>query len=248
MKHREYISEETKTQLRSMGLPYMAELINEFEQSPDWLLLTFTEKLEMIINRLYQERNVQRIKRLKRLAKLRYPNASIMGIHYTDERALNRSQILELGSCGFLRNETNIIIEGPTGSGKTHLACAIGNACCEHDIRTIYIRFPDFIQQYEEIRDKKASRRKFISKYAKCPLLIMDEWLMSPVTKEVESLLLEIMEIRHTESSTIFCSQYKQEDWHDLLGGGVQADSILDRIIHKQLRIQIGKMNMRAMK
>lgn len=242
------LSGDVLVKLQSLGLSEVTHILEEVQNQSAWIDMSFTEKLEYIITRVHQIKSSERIARLKRAAKLRIPNASLSGLTYTDKRQLNRSMMLELGSTHFLKDATNIIIEGPTGSGKTHIACAIANACLEHDLKTCYIRFPDLILSHEECSENIAAKRRLINRLSSYPILVIDEWLMSKVSVKTQDILFEIIERRHTDFSTIFCSQYSLDNWHEKLGGNTKADSIMDRIIHNKLVIQLGNENMRKLK
>ena len=133
---------------------------------------------------------------------------------------------------------------GVTGSGKTFLSNCLGKAACRDAISTRYIRIFDLFAQLEEA-ELKRGRNKLINKYAKCPLLILDEWLINSMNEQEIEFIFELVERRYQNKSTIFCTQFKIESWHTRLGGGVHADAIMDRIIHNSITINAGDVNMR---
>ena len=140
------ISDESRRKLREMQLEPMIEALDNQETNRDsYLGMSFDDRLNLLIDECYTAKNNDRAKRLMRCAKLRYPNADINTIYY-EGRGLNRNAILGLGSCSFITSRTNLIINGFTGSGKTHLACAIGKESCRHLHRTKYIRMPDMLE------------------------------------------------------------------------------------------------------
>lgn len=128
--------------------------------------------------------------------------------------------------------------------GKTFLSNCLGKAACRDGITTRYIRIPDLFVQLEEA-ELKRGRNKLINKYAKCPLLILDEWLINSMNEQEIEFIFELVERRYQNKSTIFCTQFKIESWHTRLGGGVHADAIMDRIIHNSITINAGDVNMR---
>lgn len=178
------------------------------------------------------------------LKRIRFPQATIDDIYYT-ERNLDRQRILGIASCQFITSHTNLIFQGFTGSGKSYLACAVGRESCKQDYRVCYIRMPDLLQLYAESSITPSGAAKLLKKYERYPLLILDEWLINDLTQQQEHFLFELIERRYTESSTVFCTQYRIEDWHDRLGGGIHADAIIDRIIHNSIKIYAGDVNMR---
>lgn len=164
---------------------------------------------------------------------------------YYEGRDLNRNTILGLGSCSFISNRTNLIINGFTGSGKTHLACAIGKEACRHLHRTRYLRMPDMLEMLNLAVQSGQSISSTVTKLSNYHLLIIDEWLLDIPSEQEDKYLLEIFERRYDQWPTIFCSQYKTSEWHPRLGGGVVADAIMDRIVHNAITINTGKLNMR---
>jgi DNA replication protein DnaC len=151
----------------------------------------------------------------------------------------------ELSTCQFAKIHSNIIFQGFTGSGKTFLACALGRQSCKQGIRTRYVRVPDLLMEYDEATLKSQGITKLLKKYSSYGLLILDEWLLEDISDKELHFLFELMERRHDDASTIFCTQYHKKDWHSRLGGGIHADSIMDRIVHNAVWVETGGMNMR---
>ena len=164
---------------------------------------------------------------------------------YYTERNIDRAQLTELATCQFIANARNISFQGFTGSGKSFLACAIGKEACKQGIRTRYIRIPDLLMEREDALSEKQGVLKLLKKYSSYKLLILDEWLIQIPTEEEQHFLFELIERRYDEGSTIFCTQYRDEEWHARLGGGILADSILDRVVHRTVRFYSGDINMR---
>jgi DNA replication protein DnaC len=153
--------------------------------------------------------------------------------------------MLELGTCEFMEKYKNIVFQGFTGSGKTYLACAIGKQACKQQYRTRYIRIPDLLMEYDEYRLIPTGTQKLLKKYSAYHLLILDEWLLEETSNDERYFLFELIERRYGAASTIFCTQFRKEDWHGRLGGGTQADAIMDRIVHDAINIDTGTLNMR---
>jgi DNA replication protein DnaC len=112
-------------------------------------------------------------------------------------------------------------------------------------LRTRYIRLPDLLVEHDEATLTLRSNTQLLKKYAGYGLLILDEWLFEDISEDEQHFLFELIERRHESAPTIFCTQYRQEDWHSRLGGGVHADAIMDRIVHNAVWIETGSMNMR---
>jgi DNA replication protein DnaC len=238
------IDTETKRKLRQMGVPEMVVMIESIERDPSYANLTFDERMKMIVDYADQEKENASVKRLLSRAHLRVKHADISNIIY-DGRPLSRDTVNTLGTCQFVDTSTDVIIEGFTGTGKSHLACAIGKQACKHGISTLYLRMPDLLMLREEGLSAGSTESKLLKKYARYKVLAIDEWLIDPLSKDQMRFMLELIDRRHDSSSTIFCSQYKVEDWHARMGGGVHADAIMDRIIHNAVTVRTGEVNMR---
>jgi len=164
---------------------------------------------------------------------------------YDTGRTFNRDTVNELSACNFVANNQSIVLQGYTGSGKTFLACAIGKEACRRHISTKYIRMPDMLAEYADARIIPGKCGKILSKYSKTPLLIIDEWLMSDISKEDLHFIFELAERRSDCTSTIFCTQYSKKDWIQKLGKGVYSETIVDRYAYNTIWIETGKANMR---
>lgn len=139
------INEETKCKLREMSMDPIIEALENQDNNRDvYSIMSFEERFAIAVDECYAAKNADKTRRLIHTAKLRYPNADINTLYY-EGRSINKNEILSLGTCGFVDNKTNLIINGFTGSGKTHLACAIGKEPCRHLHRTRYIRMPEML-------------------------------------------------------------------------------------------------------
>ena len=241
------INNETRRKLDEMNLSEFIQALELQAKEPTYLSLTFEERLQMMIDYTYQEKYTNKVKRLNKLAKFRYPQACIEDIYYTD-RHLDRNKVMGVSTCQFMTTNTNIVIDGFTGSGKTFLACAIGKSACKLGYRTRYIRMPDLLQLHDEAATTVTGVSKLIKKFESYTLLIIDEWLIDELSRQQEHFLFELVERRHTDKSTILCTQYRIEDWHARLGGGIHADAIIDRLVNNSIHIFAGELNMRKIK
>ena len=239
------ISDETKRKLRELGLDELNEILKV--QDKDQTLYTsmpFDERLNLAIDGLYQYKNNSRAKRLIKQAKLRFTDADVNTIYYA-QRGLDKNQIVELSTCQYIRNNTSLVLHGFTGSGKTFLSCALGKSACRQLYKVRYIRIPELLDLRDQALAEGKGISKIITKFSNYHLLILDEWLMNPLSDGDVRFIFELTEKRYDCNSTIFCTQYKISDWHTRLGCGTLADAILDRIVHNSIRIETGSINMR---
>lgn len=239
------IDNETIRKLREMNLPEFVEIIEIQQKDSSAVTLPFEERMKRITDYVYQQKHNKRIHNLTAMARFRFPKADVLDIDYKD-RGFERSTIEELMTCGYIDISTNLVLEGYTGSGKTFLSCALGKQACSFMKKVRYIRLPDLLVLYEDHRNMSGSHReKLISKFSRYDLLIIDEWLMEDLSKEEVHFIFELIERRYDTHSTVFCTQYRKEDWLERLGSDVHAEAITDRIVHKALWIQMGARNMR---
>lgn len=240
------INEETRRKLREMCLEDMITALDQQNRDPAYASLPFDDRLKILVDYAYQEKYNGKVKRLHKQAKFRIPSADLTDIYYTD-RGLDKSLLLELGTCQFIRTNSNVIFQGFTGSGKSYLACCLGKQACRQGIRTRYIRLPDLLMLRDEATSGRQGTGKLLTKFSHYSLLILDEWLFEDLSEAELHFLFELVERRHDATSTVFCTQYKLENWHSRLGGGILADSIMDRIVHKAVHVYAGNMNMREL-
>lgn len=235
---------ETKRKIRELKVPGMIEAVEMLEADPSFSSLPFEDRLRVVVDYTYQEMENARVARLLRNAHLRLPQADVSNIDY-DGRPLDRVVIAELATTQFVASATDVIVAGFTGTGKSHLACALGKQACKHGIRTLYMRMPDMLAYRSEKLAAGWAEKKVLNKYASYKVLILDEFLIDKPTTDQMHFLLELTERRYDSASTIFCSQYPTEEWHRRMGGGAHADSVMDRIVHNAIKIQMGDVNMR---
>ena len=167
-------------------------------------------------------------------------------IDYKAPRGIDKSVILRLASCDWIRSAQNIIITGPTGVGKTYLACALANRACRMGFSAFYIRIPKLFQELGIAR-ADGSYPKIMKKLAKAKVLILDDLGLSPMTAPERRDLLEVIEDRHAFCSTIVATQLPIENWHENIRDPTIADAILDRLIHNAHKINLKGESMRKL-
>lgn len=240
------LNEETRRKLRELNLNEMIEAIDEQAQDIGYSTMSFEDRMKMAIDFVYQKKYNSKVERLIKAAKFRIANASFNDIYYID-RGLDKEKLLSLSTAQFIDAHSSVIFHGFTGSGKSYLACALGKQACIHGIKTRYIRIPDLLMLRDEATLVPLGISKLLRKFTNYKLLILDEWLLDDLTEEEQHFLFELIERRHDNSSTIFCTQFKKEDWHARLGGGVHADAMMDRIVHNAAWMFTGNLNMRQL-
>lgn len=238
------LNEETRRKLRELNLSEMIEAIDCQRQDPGFITLPFEDRMKMAVDYVYQKKYNSKVQRLIKMSKFRITNAAYHDIYYID-RGLDRPVMTDISTCQFIDTNTSVIFHGFTGSGKSYLACAIGKQACMQGISTRYIRIPDLLMVRDEAVLTSQGIPKLLKKFSNYKLLILDEWLLDDLSDEEQHFLFELIERRHDTTSTIFCTQYKKEDWHSRLGGGVHADAIMDRIVHNAVWVYAGNLNMR---
>ena len=238
------INSETKRKLRELNLSELITALELQQNETATVALSFDERIQRLTDYIYQEKYNNRIQRLIKSARLRFPQADVQ--HFLPEgRDLNLPLLNELFTCQYIGMHQSIILQGPTGSGKTYLGCVLGKQACLQQIKTRYIRFPDLLMEYGDAVLIQGQQKKVIRKYASVPLLIIDEWLMSEISDSELHFLFELMERRSDSTSTIFCTQYRKADWIKRLGEGLQAEAITDRYAHSAFWLETGQSNMR---
>lgn len=245
MEEREMINKETIRKLNEMKISEFVSAIEAINGHPESAYLNFDEKIEQIVDIVYQEKYNQTVKSLKRTAKLRFKEADIRDVQYTKERLITPDMMLSLSTCEYINLNQNIVLHGPCGSGKSWIACVLGNEAIKRKLSTYYIRMPELVEKYNEMRNIGKSMTSIVKKFNKYELLIVDEWLMYPLTDKDKQFFMELMEIRYDKHSTIFCSQYDVASWYEKLGESTLTEAMLDRIVHNMIDISMGVNNFR---
>lgn len=238
------IDNETKRKLRDMGC---AELLEALEAQDDMAFMSasFEDRIKVAVDNAHSMFVDGKIKRLINRARLRYDYADIRTVDLAEERKLDRFALMQLATCTFVRTGGNVVLEGFTGSGKSFFGCALVKEACRNRMRGYYVRIPDLHSTWETERHKPQGETKLLKKLTGFDCLCLDEWLLDPPEADFRSFLFELLERRYESAATIFCTQFKQSDWHHRLGGGVHADAIMDRVVHGAVWFNSGEVNMR---
>ena len=221
------LTENTLTKLQEMRLSAMAAAFKEQLTDPNIAELSFEDRFGLLVDKEWLTRKNNHLARLIKNARFSEPNACVEDISYSSGRKLDKAQMLRFATCQYIDEGHHIILKGASGNGKTYIACALGNAACRRFKKVQYIRMPE--------------------------LLILDEWLIRPLSPQESYDMLEIVEAR-CHKSTIFCTQYESEGWYTRIDPNPESDSpvseaIMDRIIHNAYEVLVdGRVSMRERK
>ena len=240
---------DTLKKLKSMRLPaFAAAYQKQIEQEAEYSSLSFHERLMLLVDAEYDSQHNNKIKKLIRNAKFSDSSAFLGNIEYLPDRHLNRDLLESLADNDYICQGLNVILIGATGSGKSFIANALGVNACQYGYKTRYIRLPELFSELEAAR-VQGKYHQVMKQLQNLPLVILDEFLLIPTSDQEQRDLLELMEYRCGRASTIFCSQFMPEGWHERLEGSALADSILDRIIPTAYTMRIdGDVSMRQRK
>ena len=228
----------TEEQLHAMRLGTMASTWQEQGSSKKLVELEFDERFAMIVDAEYLYRENRKLDRLLRDAKLRIADANLEDIRSATQRGIDKGTIRQLQSERWLNEHQNVLITGPTGVGKTYLACALGQLACRRGHRTLYRRLPRLLDELSLAR-ADGTYTRLLDRLAKARLLIIDDWGLAPLKDIHTRDVLEILEDRYGRCSTIFTSQLPTSKWHGYVGEPTIADAILDRLVHGAYKCEL---------
>lgn len=235
--------QQTLERMRKMRLPGMVQAYLRDSQIEGIAELPFEERLTLMVDHEWTLRESNRIARLRKRARFRV-DAMPEDIDYQHPRGLKRSQFQELLRCDWIRQGHNALIVGPTGVGKTFLACALGNAACRQGLSVRYYRVPTLLRE-AAVAQGDGQYFELLKTLRKAELLILDDWGLANLLPAESRDLLEVLEDRSQRFSTLVASQLPIEHWHQSLGDSTIADAILDRIIHNAHKVLLRGESMR---
>ena len=226
-----------------MKLTGMARALESRMELKEARELSFEERLGMLVDAEYLERENHRTSARLRHAKLRL-DACMEDVKVKASRGLDRATTVSLASCDWARDKRNVFITGPTGAGKTYLACALAHSACRQGFSAIYYRATSL---FDDLAIAKADGRykRVMTALSNKSLLIIDDFGLEKLSTENRRDLLEIMESRYGNSSTIIASQFEVKLWHDIIADPTLADAILDRLVHNGHEVKVKGKSLR---
>ena len=228
------LNEPTIDKLRALRLDGMCAAW--LEQSAANSALGFDERFAMLVDAEWTHRDNKRMTRSLKEAKLRFSQACIEAIDYPAKRELDKATIRQLASCRWVKEHQAILITGMTGTGKSFLACALAHQACRKGYRAFYRRAP---RLFDELKLARAdgTYQRVLGRIARVDVLVIDDFAIAPVSDPERRDLLEVLEDRHENRSTIITSQLDPKHWHDYLADPTLADAICDRILSRAHRL-----------
>lgn len=222
------------TQLR---MPAFRAALEEQLHNPQYAELSFEERLALLIDRECTRRDNNRLKRRLKAARLQLP-ATIEDLDLSPSRGIERRLVLQLAQGEWIRRHLNILILGPTGVGKTFLACALAHSACRHNFTVRYQRTSRLLHQ-TTLSHADGSYPKLLDSLARVQLLVFDDWLRDPLTRTQSQDLLQILDDRYGRSSTMVATQVPVAEWHARFPDPTIGDAILDRLVHNAYRLNL---------
>lgn len=232
--------------LHELKLYGMAKSLAEQRERDDLAELRFEARVGLMVDREAAERENRSLTRRLRQAKLRYP-ATIEDLDFRRHRGLDKRLVMELAGCDWVKRHKNVLITGPTGVGKSYLACALAHKACREGYRARYFAIAKLAEALETGR-LDGSLPKLLRRIERADVLVIDDFGLTPMAQRTKHDLLEILEDRYERRSTIVASQFPVNRFYELIDDATVADAILDRLIHNAYRLELEGESYRKIK
>ena len=228
----------TNQKLEQLGLTGMLRALEQQNALDNAGTLTFEDRLALLVDAEYSERDTANFAKLLRKAKLR-DNACIEDIEFKANRNIDKRLVAQLADGQWLVEHRNVLITGKTGVGKTYIACALGQKACRLNHSVMYYRAPRFFQELTLARLKNTYTAT-LNRLKKSRLLILDDFALVPITEEQCRDMLEVTDVRSGVGSFVISSQLPVKQWYQTFANATLADAILDRVVHGSYRLELG--------
>ena len=239
--------QEITQQLNMLKLSGIRDALEQQQmQATTYAELSFNERLQLLLAHELTRREQRRIERLNSQAKFRQ-KAYLDELEYLASRNIDKAQIRTLSQGEWLEHAHNLVITGATGCGKTFIACALGAEHCRLGRSVLYFRLKELLEQMY-LAQAEGTYRKLLSKLIKADLVIIDDWGLEPLTANQRSDLLELIDGRYDRHSMLIISQLPINKWYEMIGESTHADAILDRLVHRSIKMELQGESMRKMK
>lgn len=238
--------EETLTKLHELRLTSMALAVRELMESAPGHQLSFEEKLGVVVDREWTDRDNRRLARRLKDAKLA-TRASMDNVLCDPERGVDKAGIRQLATCQWVKAKHNVVIIGKTGVGKSYVGSALADAACRAGYRALFVRVPRLLEELALAR-AAGEYSSLLGKLSRIDVLVLDDFLLNPMTDVERRDLLEVIEDRYDKSSTVITTQVPTKTWHEALSDPTIADAICDRLVHNAHVLKLGGPSIRRKK
>lgn len=223
--------------LSALRLAGFRQALEEQLTSPHYAELPFEDRLGLLVDREWTRRENNRLQRALKAARFQQ-QALVEDLDLAPARGLNRRLVLELAQAEWVRRHLNVVVLGPTGGGKTYLACALGQAACRQGLSVRYVRTSRLLDELAHAH-ADGSYPKLLTSLSRVALLILDDWMRDPLSVSQTRDLLEILDDRYGRTATMLASQVPVAEWHARLPEPTLADAIRDRLVHNAYRLEL---------
>jgi DNA replication protein DnaC len=238
------LQQPTLEKLEAMRLHGMAQALRELAGNEESRELSFEDRLALLVDRQFTWRQNEAMQARLRRAKLRN-NVCVEDIDYRAARGLDKTLLKSLASdSGWVSRHENVFVCGPTGVGKSYLACALAQKACRDGYSAFYTRAVALFRELALAR-ADGSLRNLLLRLSKVDVVVVDDWAMTPLVDVEARDFWEICEDRCQTRSLILTSQMPVSKWHQQIGDSTVAEGILDRIVHRAHRIELRGESMR---
>ena len=233
----------TIEKLNQMGMTGMVRAIQQQNEIQDAQSMSFEDRLALLIDAEFSERETSEFGKRLKAARLRDP-ACIENINFRANRGIDKRLIAQLAEGAWIKDHLNVLITGKTGVGKTYLTCALAQKACRLGYSSLYFRAPRFFQELTVAR-LKGTYQTFLNRLKKFNLIVLDDFALVPITEEQCRDMLEVSDDRTGAGSFIISSQLPVKEWYQTFANATLADAILDRVVHGSYRLDLGGPTLR---